>query len=266
VTQPLDLNLASHPFRNNTLLWAAHVAAGGSLLAFSAWNANAFLEESRALKDLEGRSAQIERKLAELDLRDRGAQAGIARHDLKDLDVQSATANRVIQMKALSWTRLFNLLESVVPHEVKTVAVRPAFASAASRGPGAAMPDEAVPVAIQGIAQSLEAFLEFERSLIVDRHFAQVEPEKTDMLQGAEIAFEVRFLYFPDGRAAGTEPPDLPHVLAAAASEPASLEEPLPEVAAPIAAEPAAPLAGAQPSAGPGDRRNRPKGGGVRKR
>jgi Tfp pilus assembly protein PilN len=251
VIQPLDLNLSSRPFRNNTLLWAAHVAACGSLLAFSVWNVSTFLEEGRALKSLEGQSSQIERKMGELDLRAQRAEAGIARHDLKDLGVQSATANGVILMKALSWTRLFNLLETVVPYEVKTVSIRPAFGSSFLGASDSLLPQGAVPVSIQGIAQSLEAFLEFERALIVDRHFDQVEPEKTDFLPGAEVAFEVGFLYYPDGRKLPGEVPELPHVLAAAAEEPAALEEPMPEVEEQESAGAPVPAAGA-PVARPG--------------
>jgi hypothetical protein len=73
-----------------------------------------------------------------------------------------------------------------------------------------------VPVSVEGFAQSLEAFLEFERSLIVDPHFANVEPVRTESPPGsAEISFQLRFLYDPDGRVNG-EHPELPHVLDAA--------------------------------------------------
>jgi Tfp pilus assembly protein PilN len=238
VTQPLELNLATHPFRNNTLLWAAHGVACASLLAFSIWNVNAFLDESGSLKELRGQVAQVGQRMTALDLRDQRAQAGIARHDLKDLSVQAGTANEVILMKALSWTRLFNLLEKVVPYEVKTVAVRPAFGSVPRGGPEAAVAEEAVPVSIQGIAQSIEAFLELERSLIMDTHFDQVEPEKTDVVAGGEVAFQVRFLYFPDGRSTSRSVPDLPHVLEAAAAEAASPGD-IPEGSDSAAASPA---------------------------
>jgi len=73
-----------------------------------------------------------------------------------------------------------------------------------------------VPIDVEGIAQSFESFLEFERSLIVDPHFAGVEPILSETQAGStEIKFQVRFLYDPDGRLAG-EHPDLPHVLEAA--------------------------------------------------
>ncbi len=243
--QPLDLNLSSHPFRNNTLLWAAHGGAIALLLLFTAWNVRAFLDSSRALGELRGQVTQNERLENDLDAREQRAQVGIGRHDLKELSIRAATANDVIFKKALSWTRLFNLLETVVPHEVKTVSIRPVFGSTGHGGPDRRLPEGAVPVAIEGSAQSLEAFLEFERSLLMDSHFDQVEPERSDVVEGGETLFGVRFLYFPDGRPARKEFPALPHVLEAAGAEPASPEEA--EFAAgeegapaPVAAPPAA--------------------------
>jgi hypothetical protein len=73
-----------------------------------------------------------------------------------------------------------------------------------------------VPVDVEGKAQSFESFLEFERALIVDPHFAGVEPIRNETSPGSpEVTFQLRFLYDPDGRLTG-EHPELPHVLDAA--------------------------------------------------
>jgi len=73
-----------------------------------------------------------------------------------------------------------------------------------------------VPVDVEGKAQSFESFLELERALIVDPHFAGVEPIRNETSPGsAEVTFQLRFLYDPDGRLTG-EHPELPHVLEAA--------------------------------------------------
>jgi hypothetical protein len=223
--QPLDLNLSSHPFRNNLLPWAGHVLACVLLLAFSAWNVTAFLAERRDLGTLRKEVAENERRMTDLDLRERRAEGGAAHHDLKDLARQATTANDVIMMKALSWTRLFNQLEKVVPHEVKTVAIRPTFGTWTRGAPETGLPEESVPVEIQGTAQSLEAFLEFERALLVDPHFDRVEPERADVVEGGEITFKIGFLYFAEGRKGQKEIPNLPHFLAAAGEEAASPEE-----------------------------------------
>jgi hypothetical protein len=249
--QPLDVNLSSHPFRNNMLLWMAHAAACALLLAFSAWNVNAFLRESRSLGALREQVVQIERRATDLDLREKRAEGGVARHDLKDLSLQAATANEVIEMKGLSWTRLFNLLERVVPYEVKTVAIRPTFGSSTRGGPDTGLPEGAVPVEIQGTAQSLEAFLEFERALLMNAHFDRVEPERSDVVEGGEIVFQAGFLYFPEGRTTQKEIPDLPHVLAAAAGDSAPAEEAAPPAGGGGGPEAAAAPASPAPTASP---------------
>src|SRR4029434_3738126 len=104
-----------------------------------------------------------------------------------------------------------------VPYEVRMTAIRPVYGTreAASRGRTATV-EGTVPVDIEGTAQSLEAFLELERALIVDPHFADVEPIRSESSPRVdEVKFQLRFLYDPDGRLGG-EHPSIPHVLDAA--------------------------------------------------
>jgi hypothetical protein len=257
--QPLDLNLSSQPFRNNALLWTAHAIACGSLLTFSVWNVSTYLRETRDVAELKTQIAENDRRGADLDLREKRAEAGAGRHDLKDLSRQAATANQVIMMRALSWTRLFNQLEKVVPYEVKTIAIRPTFGTGTAGASNAGSLEDAVPVEVQGTAQSLEAFLEFERSLLVDPHFDQVEPDRSDIVEGGEISFKMGFLYYAEGRKGAKEIPNLPHVLEAAGEEAAS-----PEEAALVGAgtvEPAGPAAAPPPPPQPAQALGRPKPG-----
>ena len=97
-------------------------------------------------------------------------------------------------------------------------AVRPIYGTKRPGGGGSkdAMFEGTVPVDVEGKAQSFESFLEFERALIVDPHFASVEPIRSESPQGAqEVSFMLQFLYDPDGRLAG-EHPEIPPVLDAA--------------------------------------------------
>ena len=97
-------------------------------------------------------------------------------------------------------------------------AVRPIYGAsqAAVGGSRGDVFEGTVSVDVEGRAQSFESFLEFERALIVDPHFAGVEPIRSESPQGsAEVSFQLRFLYDPDGRLAG-EHPTIPHVLDAA--------------------------------------------------
>jgi hypothetical protein len=217
--RPLELNVASRPFRNNTPFWTAHGILLAAVIAFSAWNIRTAVTGSRKLNALQADLGSVERQLADLDHREEEAWKGIRVFDPKTMRFQADKANDIILRRGLSWTRLFNTLETVVPYEVKMTAVRPIYGSRQPGGGGGSKDslfEGTVPVDVEGTAQSFESFLEFERALIVDPHFAGVEPIRNEMLPGSpEVKFQLRFLYDPDGRLTG-EHPELPHVLEAA--------------------------------------------------
>ena len=214
----LELNVASRPFRNNTPIWTAQGLLLAVVVLFSAWNAHTEMTATRNLEALQADLGSVERQLGDLDRREDDAIKGIRVFDAKTMKVQSDKANDIILRRGLSWTRLFNTLEKVVPYEVRMTAVRPVYGTsrAAAGGSRGDTFEGTVPVDVEGVASSFESFLEFERSLIVDPHFAGVEPIRNETQAGStEIKFQVRFLYDPEGRLAG-EHPDLPHVLDAA--------------------------------------------------
>jgi len=214
----LELNLASRPFHNDAPIWLAHGLLAVALLAFTVWNVRTYLEAVRQLEALQADLGSVEKQLANLDRREEDASRGIRVFDLKTLTVQSEKANDIILRRGLSWTQLFNTLERVVPYEVKMATIRPVYGTreAAASGPRGAVFEGTVPVDAEGTAQSLEAFLELERALIMDPHFANVEPIRTESSEGvAEVRFQLRFLYDPAGRL-NDQRPDIPHVLDAA--------------------------------------------------
>ena len=213
----LELNLATRPFHNNTPIWTAHAVLLAGVIAFTAWNVRTAVDASDKLKALQADLGSVERQRSELDRREAAAVQGARVFDLKTMQVQADKANDIILRRGLSWTRLFNTLEGVVPYEVRMTAVRPIYGT----NPAAGSRRETVfagtvPVDVEGTAQSFESFLEFERALIVDPHFAGVEPIRNETPPGTlEVKFQLRFLYDPEGRLAG-EHPDIPHVLEAA--------------------------------------------------
>jgi hypothetical protein len=214
----LELNLASRPFRNNLPLWIGYGMGAVLTLGFTAWNIWAAVDQAQRTETLRSSLATVESRLGDLDRRNREAAAAIDAIDVKSLKVRARKANDVIDRRALSWTRLFNRLEEVQPYEVRMVSIRPVYAGAGRRQTGLEeVPDGTVPVKVEGAAQSLEAFLEFERALILDTHFAQVEPERTQIVSPNEVLFTVNFLYDPEGRLGDEGSVKLPPVLPAVA-------------------------------------------------
>lgn len=212
----LDLNLASRPFENNVPFWAGHALGLALVLAFTAWNVRTYLATRSAIEKVQADIGSVARQMAELDHRDDEAIKAAHAYDLKTLQAQADVANEIILRRGLSWTDLFNQFEKVIPYEVRATAVRPLY------GPGGASPaargkfEGTVPISVEGQAQSFEAFLEFERALIMDPHYSAVEPLRTEAVTGGtDLKFELTFLYDPQGRLGG-EHPKLPHVLDAA--------------------------------------------------
>jgi hypothetical protein len=63
-------------------------------------------------------------------------------------------------------------------------------------------------VSVEGIAKTLDAFLEFERALIFNPNFDRVEPHRFNRTDSGEVNFDLRFLYFPES----ISEPDAPAV------------------------------------------------------
>ena len=193
--QALDLNLASRPFRNNTLPWAGLTLLALLLGAFTWWNATSWLSVEERLQARRAIITDLKTRHDRCDLRDRKAEAALKKSDVAYLKVQADRANAVISRKALSWTRLFNILEKVQPYEVRMTRISPMFAGADASD----VPKGAVPVSVKGFSREIRAFLEFERALLFDPHFDRVEPEASSVDESGEVEFQLSFLYYPGG-------------------------------------------------------------------
>ena len=193
----LDLNLAARPFRNNTLPWIAHGVAIVGLVSLSWWNFSTHTYYRAELDDLAKTVGSIDSQMRELNKRESAAQRAAKQHDVTELAVQAHKANQVIQRKALSWTRLFNEMEQVLPYHVKMLSIRPEFVSTGRRaGSRSRVPEGAVPVNVNGVAKTLRDLLEFEQNLLADARFDDVDPHRYNN-ENNQVFFELKFLYFP---------------------------------------------------------------------
>lgn len=217
--QILDLNLAERPFRNNILLWVAYGAAIVGLLTFSSLSVAGYVKHKKLLSELNSKVDSIDAQTRDLAERDAGARAAIKKHDLEALTLQADKANEVIEGKAFSWTRLFNLLAEIQPYNVRMTSIRPIF-RVEGGGPRvheavAAMVDgRSVPVSIDAVAKTYADMLEMQSALIEDPHFGRLEMERLFRAQNnREYIFQLNFLYFPDTeipQEAEQEDPDEP--------------------------------------------------------
>ena len=201
--QPLDLNLASNPFRNNTLLWLGYGSATLLLATFSVWNVMTFFDYGARLRELRDTVGTFESQRLDLETRGKRALDGIRRFDVSSLELQAAKANEVIEWKAFSWTRLFNTLEEVQPNHVRMSSVRPIFSVAQGAADEAESGGAGMPVALEGVARSYDDFTALEHAMQEDPNFGRVEPDRLTRTESGEIVFQMHVWYlFPEEAAA----------------------------------------------------------------
>ena len=198
--QSLDLNLASRPFRNNTLLWVGFGLTLLTLLVMTGLNLRSHASHRSELEALQGRVSGIESHRRGLHARAATARREIGTVDVEALAIRAQKANEVIRWKAFSWTLLFNRLEEVQPYDIQMASIQPAFRPQADVSNARNLDQVAgVPVAVDGTARDLRAFFALERALVDSPYFTRVEPERTDTDgQTGETVFRLRFIYDPD--------------------------------------------------------------------
>lgn len=224
----LSLNLASRPFRNNTLVWAGYVVLLLAAAGFSYWNVSSYGHYKRELVDLDAVQGNMDQE--QLDLRNRHGQIvrAVRTFDVKAIGRRTSKANQVIEWKAFSWTRLFNRLEEMLPNNVRMTSVRPIFREA-DRNEDDADLRQSISVTVEGLARDLDAFLQIQTELIQHESFGYVRPRYADRTDNGEYSFGVEFLYYPgepidlgdsieaETADSGEEPADEPVAAAAAA-------------------------------------------------
>jgi Tfp pilus assembly protein PilN len=121
---PLSINLASSPFRaeraRNAALGAASVLAVISLSILVLLISS----ESKRASVLHGQIATLEARLLSVQREQARAQGVLARPENADVFSQSVFLNELISRRAVSWSRVFDDLQTVIPYNVRLVSVR----------------------------------------------------------------------------------------------------------------------------------------------
>lgn len=122
----IPLNLASEPFQRNRPILVASAALALVLVATLGLQINTILSERAAASESRVALEQAERQLAALSREEAGLQARLRRPENAAVFERSQFINLLLKRKGISWTRMFDDLEKVMPHNVRLIAVRPA--------------------------------------------------------------------------------------------------------------------------------------------
>lgn len=199
--QRLDVNLATRPVRNTTLVWSAYAVAALALACGTWWNVATYRGHLRLSRDLATEAGSFEQQRRELEGRAERARAAIAQYDVPALHIQAAKANEIIDWKAFSWTRLFNMMERIQPGAVRMNGVRPVF-HGSNQDPRAAGAAVGLPVSVEGTARTLGDIADFEQALQDDPQCGFILPENLTRADSGEIVFQLRFHYRSEPEAA----------------------------------------------------------------
>lgn len=242
-----SINLASRPFRNNTLHWTGLALVVVLLSAFTWYNAATYMAAEGDLERWMDALMEHREAIAEMDRDIARMKGDIGGLDLVAFSKRSDFANEIILSRLFSWTSLFDRLELVMPPKVRLRSIRPSLGK------------EMIEITIDGMTPEHSALLDFEEALIDSEYFTFVYPvqESTKVKQG-EINFSVTFGYLPEGGDSAAVPVPFADALVDEASAP--VEPPSPEsVPAEAVAQEAAPQASEPPPAAPPEARS-PRG------
>ena len=198
MVQLVELNLASRPFKNDTILWIGFFT-GLLLLGWATWwNVQSYNSHRALLAALQESNTSMRARFFALERRDGQALREIEGFDLSTLWLRSDKANEVIRWKSFSWTKLFNQLEKIQPWDVQMTSVHPVFRSTRLGDRGSIEDLEQVPVSVEGVAKNVKEYFKLQRALIFDPHFDRVDPANTSTDNNSgETVFRLRFLYDP---------------------------------------------------------------------
>lgn len=238
--RPLDINLSSNPYRNDTPILAGVLFLALCAFALTGWNAYAYFtadaNKTRLLAELAGHRDRMAQMRSQAD----AMRADLQKKDQKLLAGQAEFVSSILDQRNFSWTQLFNALERVTPWDCRLVSIRPAFQ------------EDQLEIDISGIAQDMDAFLDFQDRLLNSPQFGAVVPGSySRSTEGDQrIFFTLRTGYVPGELSAEEK-----NVAGAGgnADEGEDVEEGLPadDAAAPPTAAPPAPRAAEpRPAAG----------------
>jgi len=219
--RPLEINLATRPFRNNTLYWTGFGSAALGLAALTVVNLWLFIGFGSSMEFHRQDLSAKQRRRDALLVEEQRLGRKLEKTDFKGLAVQADFANDAIRRRTFSWTELFNRLEEVVPPTVMMLSIRPDIQP------------EGISIIVEGIANDPEGLLQFEENLLRKPVFARIYPGSERREQrDRQLHFSLQFDYLASR---SREAP------AASAAQREKPEGPPPEGAGPSLTPPAAP-------------------------
>ncbi len=121
----IPLNLAREPFQKNRPILVASTVLAVLLMVTLGLQVNSILAERSATRETRERQQQMQRQLTGLNSEVARLQSRLRLPENAAVFERSQFINMLLLRKGISWTRLFDDLEKVMPSTVRLIAVRP---------------------------------------------------------------------------------------------------------------------------------------------
>jgi len=193
----IDINLATQPYQDSRHFWTqwglglAVLGAVTALLAFLA--GIGFIRAQADRREMAGLKSQI----AAYDTEKSEAIGLLNKPQNRQMREQSRFLNELFQRKALSWTRVFEDLERVMPAHLRVLSIHPDL-SGDNVEIKLVVGGDSLEQA-QDLVTKMESSKRFHETKIVSEHFS--DDQNTDNSRQDKVRFEIEALYNP---AAGT--------------------------------------------------------------
>jgi type IV pilus assembly protein PilN len=119
------VNLASEPFRRDRPALVASAAAGLVLAALLALLISLAVTERGRAAEISGAIERLRAQLRSLNGEQARLEGALRRTENAEVLDRSRFLNGLLHRKGISWTKIFDDLEKVMPHNVRLFAVRP---------------------------------------------------------------------------------------------------------------------------------------------
>lgn len=182
----LEINLAAEPFRNDLPLAALLLALAALAFGMTGWGSYAYVTAASTRAQLEGELSGHAERMAAMQKEQETLGGVLSKVDQETLASQAEFVAGILEQRNFSWTRLFNVLERTVPWNVRLSSVRPLFKAGA------------VQVNLTGVAQDMDALLDFQAALLHSPHFENIVPGDYQRDEGSErLEFVIAATYLP---------------------------------------------------------------------
>lgn len=187
----IDINLATRPYEDSRQFWTywgtglALLALATALLVFMA--AAGYVRAGRDRAQI----SKLESQIAAYDREKTQAEALMNEPQNRQVRDQSRFLNDIFQRKSLSWTRVFEDLERVMPAHLHVISIRPAISA-----------DNNVSIQLTVGGESQAQALDLVRKMENSQHFKQtlIRSQKSDpenLRGGDRVTFEIEAAYTP---------------------------------------------------------------------